>query len=189
MKYKIGIFGSSGGDMNLIKPKVTELGNTLGNYANSIVIVTGAGAGMPYDIASIAASHGVEVIGYSDSFDLEDHKRNYPDHNLEIYSQLVYVPPSFLGLSFRARKKLRNVISTGDCDSCVIVSGRWGTLNEFTNMIDQQKLVGVLTGTDGIADMLPELSRKISKEGQGEIIFDNNPNKLIEKVLTTLKTA
>lgn len=186
MKYKIGIFASSAGDMAMVTPKALELGRVLGKHADSIIVVTGAGAGMPYEIAKVAASHGVEVWGYSDSFDLDDHKNNYPEHDLSIYDQLVYVPREFSTLSYRACKKFRNVRSTGDCDSGIIISGRWGTLNEFTNMIDQQKLVGVLTGTGGIADELPELARKISKEGQGEIIFENNPKTLIEKILSNL---
>ncbi len=186
MKYKIGVFGSSAGDMSFIQNKLSDLSKALGKHKDSIIIITGAGAGMPYEIASAAAKHGVELWGYSDSFDLDDHKRNYPEHDLSIYSKLIYVPPSFAELSFRGRKKLRNVSSTGDCDSCIVIAGRWGTLNEFTNMIDQQKLVGVLTETGGIADELPALSRKISKEGQGEIIFESNPKTLIEKILHKL---
>ncbi len=186
MKYKIGIFGSSAGDMSLIQNKLAELSQALGDHSESIIIITGAGAGMPYQIASNAARQGVELWGYSDSFDLDDHTRNYPEHDLSIYTKLIYVPPEFSKLSFRGRKKLRNVSSTGDCDSCIVIAGRWGTLNEFTNMIDQQKLVGVLTGTGGIADELPALSQKISKEGQGEIIFESDPKKLVEKILSNL---
>lgn len=189
MKYKIGVFGSSAGEINKNQAILDALSEALADHSESIIIITGAGAGMPYEIAKSASRSGVEVWGYSDSFDLKDHMQNYPKHDLTIYSKLVYISPSFADLSYRARKKMRNVISTGDCDSCIVVAGRWGTLNEFTNMIDQQKNVGVLIGTGGIADELPVLARKISKDGQGEIIFERSPKNLIEKLLYTLDST
>jgi glycogen synthase len=51
-----------------------------------------------------------------------------------------------------------------------------------------QKTIGVLTGTGGVADELPDLAKKINKEGQGEIFFDNNPKSLVEKLLAVLKS-
>ncbi len=82
--------------------------------------------------------------------------------------------------------KYRNVILTGTCDTGIIISGGWGTLNEFTNLLDQKQLVGVLTGTAGVADELPALSQKLSKEGQGTVIFESDPNILVDKLIHCL---
>lgn len=84
--------------------------------------------------------------------------------------------------------KYRNVISTATCDAAIVISGRWGSLNELSNLLDMQKVVGVLTDTGGIADELPELSKKISKEGQGKLIFEPDPQILVEKLLEVLST-
>jgi hypothetical protein len=59
-------------------------------------------------------------------------------------------------------------------------------LNEFTNLIDLQKTVAILTSTGGIADELPALSTKISKAGQGQILFESDPKQLVEKLLNSL---
>ncbi len=187
MKYKIGVFGSSAGDMTEVMPKAMEVGKVLGKYADSVIIITGACSGLPYAVAKTAADNGVEIWGFSSEIDIEKQKLRDPEDDHSIYTKLQFVPEDYPFVSNqRASMKYRNVISTASCDAGIIISGRWGSLNEFTNLIDQQKIVGVLTGTGGIADELPTLSQKISKEGQGEIIFDDDPEKLIEKIFVAL---
>ncbi len=190
MKYKVGVFGSSAGDMSLALPGAIELGRVFGEYADHLIIITGGCAGLPYEVAKKAHSSDVEIRGYSAEINMDELQKSAPDDDHSIYSELRFVPTNFpLAQTRSARMKYRNVISTANCDAGIIISGRWGTLNEFTNLIDQQKIVGVLTDTGGIADELPELTRKISKAGQGRIIFESDPGKLVGKILTTLKTA
>jgi len=187
MKYKIGIFGSSAGDVAIAMPKAIEIGKALGQYKNSIIVINGACPGLPYAAAKQAADQGVEVWGFSSSHNAEEQQREYPTDNLRIYKKLIYVPEDFAFASYdRACKKYRNVISTANCDAGIIIAGQWGTLNEFTNLIDMQKTVGILTDSGGIADELPALSRKISKAGQGTIIFDDDPKTLVAKLLKNL---
>lgn len=188
MKYKIGIFGSSAGDLENILPKARQLGRALGKHADAISIITGACSGLPYAVAKAAADEGSEILGFSPVFDIEEQKKFTPDDDISIYKRIEYMPRNFkLANNDLANKKYRNVISTATCDAGIVISGRWGSLNEFTNLIDMQKIVGVLTGTNGIADELPGLSQKISKEGQGQIIFNDNPVKLVEEVLAALQ--
>lgn len=190
MKYKIGIFGSSAGDMTAVRPKAVELGRLLGEHADSVIIVTGGCAGLPYVVAQAAAAQGVEIWGFSAELNMEELRLQAPDDDHTIYSKLEFVPQNYVfATNRRARMKYRNVISTATCDAGIIISGRWGSLNEFTNLIDLQKTVGVLTGTGGIADELPALSRKISKEGQGHIIFDDNPKTLTQKLLRVMQSS
>lgn len=189
MKYKLGIFGSSAGDMEQVLPKARILGEVLRNHSNELILMTGACAGVPYEVLSKAAPGGIEIWGFSPSLNREDQLKNNPDDDLSMYSKLVYVPAEFpFADTRRACMKYRNVISTATCDAAIVISGRWGSLNELTNLLDMQKVVGVLTDTGGIADELPELSKKISKEGQGELIFESDPQKLVEKLLKALST-
>ena len=175
--------------MEEVLPKARELGRALSNYAEQLILVTGGCAGLPYEVASNAAQGGVEIWGFSPSHDRADHTKNNPGEDSSIYSKLVFVPAEFpFADNRRACMKYRNVISTATCDAGIIISGRWGSLNEFTNLLDMQKTVGVLTGTGGIADELPGLAKKISKEGQGKIIFESDPRKLTKAIIQSLAT-
>ncbi|HUD10201.1 MAG TPA: hypothetical protein VMR28_00845 [Candidatus Saccharimonadales bacterium] len=187
MKYKIGIFGSSAGDMSISLPKAEELGQVLGQYSDKVTIITGACSGIPYAAAKVAADRGVNIWGYSPMLDLKGQRKFTPDDDISIYTKLVYVPANFeYADNDLVRKKYRNVLSTSSCDAGIIISGRWGSLNEFTNLIDLQKVVGVLTDTGGIADELVQLNKKIYKEGQGRIVFNNDPQELVNAIFTSL---
>jgi hypothetical protein len=188
-KYKIGVFGSAAGDMAETIPVAEEIGRLLGDQADSVIVITGACPGLPFAAVQAAAAKGVEIWGFSSSLDEAAQKAEYPDDDLSIYGKIIYVPPDFPYLdSHQACKKYRNFFSTASCDAAIIIAGRWGTLNEFTNLLDMQKTVAVLSGSGGIADEIPNLANKISKAGQGQIIFDNDPKQLIEKLLLTLRS-
>jgi predicted Rossmann-fold nucleotide-binding protein len=189
MKYKIGIYGSSVGDMGVIMPKAIELGRVLGEYVDQVIIITGAGAGLPYEVASQAAAEGVEVWGFPSAKDLDGLKRQHPDHDFSIYKKLVYVPADFEFVdNDRTSMKYRNVTSTATADAGIIISGAWGTLNEYAVLTDQGKIAAVLAGTGGIADELPSLLQKITKKGQGETFFEADPRQLVEQLIARLKT-
>ena len=72
-------------------------------------------------------------------------------------------------------------------DAGIIISGRWGTMNEFTNLHDMGKVIGVLTGTGGVADDLSSLSKKIHKPSKAVVIFDSSPEQLVKRILEELK--
>ena len=79
------------------------------------------------------------------------------------------------------------MISTANCDAGIIISGRWGTMNEFTNLFDMGKAIGVLTGTGGVADELPAFCKKITKHNRSKVIFNDEPEKLVELVIKELQ--
>lgn len=186
-KYKIGVYGSAAGNYADFVPVAKKIGKGLGKHADSVIVVTGACPGLPYAVAKAAADKGVEIWGFSSSLNAVAQQQEYPDDDLSIYKKIVYVPDDFpFASNERARKKYRNVVSTANCDAAIIISGRWGTLNEFTNLIDFGKTVGVMTDTKGIADELPALSSKISKPDQGQVFFENKPDILVKKLLDNL---
>lgn len=186
-KIRLGIFGSSSGDMTVSKTVARQLGRVLRDYSDSLILVTGACPGLPYAVIAEASSSGIEIWGYSSSLDAMAQKNEYPDDDLSMYSKMIYVSPDFaLKDNPNACKKYRNLIATASCDAGIIVSGLWGTLNEFTDLVDLQKTIGVVTGTGGVADELPHLTQKIIKPDQGEVIFDSDPAQLVQKVLGAL---
>ena len=48
------------------------------------------------------------------------------------------------------------------------------------------KIIGVYTDTGGIAGELENLNKKIYKPGKAKIIFNNDPELLIKKILAEL---
>ncbi len=68
-------------------------------------------------------------------------------------------------------------------DIVLIVSGHSGTLGEFAIAYDEGKLIGVLQGTGGIADIVPELVEAIDKETGSAIIYGADPERLIDRAV------
>jgi len=187
MIYKIGVFGSAVNHHKIDEKRVEMLVNELSK--EKVVILTGACSGVPYQIASKFAEKNIEVHGYSPEIDLKNQKKLTPEDNLLIYKKLIFSPKCFENISDpESRKKYRNVISTATCDAGIIIAGRWGTLNEFTNLHDMGKVIGVLTKTGGIADELPKLCKKIDKKSKAKVFFNSNPKTLVKEVMNELKS-
>lgn len=187
-KFKIGVFGSAGGEEEIEKasPKAETIGEVLGK--SDSVVITGACAGLPYVAAVAAKKNGAEVWGFSPALNFSQQEAMTPGDDNSIYNKLVYVPEDF---EFKdddlVCRKYRNVISTATCDAGIIIAGRWGTMHEFCSLFDFGKVIGVLTGTGGIADEMPELTKKISKESKARVIFESKPEKLAQLVIAELQ--
>lgn len=186
MRYKIGVFGSAEGDFNLTLGKAKELGKALGK--RNVIVITGATTGLPYETSLEAYKGGSKIWGFSAAIDLENQKELTVGLDNTIFSKLFYIPRNYQFANDKnVSRKYRNVTSTATCDAGIIISGRWGTLNEFTNLYDMGKVIGVLTGTGGIADELVNLYKKINKKSKAIVIFDTQPEKLIAKIIKELK--
>ena len=194
-KYKIGIFGSAVNESEKAIETTKKLGRILGK--KDIIIVTGACAGMPDIVAQEALKTETEVWGFAPVASEKELKELYKDNDFSHYKNIYYIPANFKDLffikadtEFKVQKpslqKYRNVISTANCDGGIIISGRWGSMNEFTNLFDMGKVIGVLTGTGGIADELPSLMKKINKPSSAKVIFNEDPEILVNAVLEEL---
>lgn len=187
MKERIGIFGSAVYDSEAITTKARELGEVLAEA--DVILITGACSGLPYEVALAAYKKGrTEIWGFSPAPNYEGQVACTPDDDNTIYSRLTYTPADFEFVSDVAvARKYRNVLSTATCDGGIVVSGRWGSLNEFTNLYDMGKVIGVLTGTGGIADILPDLSRQISKPSKASVFFNNSASILVSQVISEIR--
>jgi predicted Rossmann-fold nucleotide-binding protein len=185
MHYRIGIFGAATYD----RPELAEPARGLGRAlaAAGAGVITGGCSGLPYLAAHAAWEAGAEIWGFSPVRNAEEQREYVPDDDISIYAELVYVPETFpFAGNFEVCKKYRNIISTTTCDAGIIISGAWGTLNEFTNLADFGKVIGVLAGSGDVADVLPELMRGIGKEPAGGVIFESDPEMLVAKVIAEL---
>jgi len=195
MIYKIGVYGStvSKGEKAVALGK--ELGKNLAKHR--CIVITGACSGMPYTVAYEAAQHGAEIWGFSPELNFDAQEKAYPNDDITIYSRLIYVPQNYKELFMThlesdtldqaGRLKYRNVISTINCDAGIIISGGWGTLNEFTNLIYDGKPIGVLIGTGELADELAGWYPRLRKKSHSVVYFDSNPEKLVAELITLLQ--
>lgn len=186
MKYKIGVFGSAEGNIQKIFNKAHVLGKELGKQ--KVIVITGASTGLPYEVAKTAKAAGAEVWGFSQTTNLKEQEKLTPNCDSSIYKKLIYIPENYeFAANNSVCKKYRNVTSTANCDAGIIIAGRWGTMNEFTNLYDMGKVIGVLTGTGGITDELENLNKKIKKKSKAKLLFNSSPYRLIRNVILELK--
>jgi predicted Rossmann-fold nucleotide-binding protein len=198
MKYKIGIYGSNVVESEAAVRLAQELGSVLAQ--NDVIVLTGGCSGMPYAVAHTAKQKGTEVWGFTPELNEEGQKLAYLLDDITIYDKLFYVPPQYDQLFYldhklvsvcdhSARLKYRNVISTIHADAGIIVSGGWGTLNEFTNLIYDGKPIGVLLGTGGLADELPEWYPRLRKKSGSVVHFSGSPTDLVVALLKELASG
>lgn len=177
LKYKICVSGAAetGHCAEDTLKKTKELGRQIAEH--NAVLVTGATTGTPYWAAIGAKDAGGFVIGLSPASSEAEHVKKY-DLPLDYHDMIVYTGFGYSG---------RNLLLTRTADAVVVSCGRIGTLNEFTIAFEDNKPIGVLIGTGGIADDLEDILKK-SHRGMGKVVFDSDPRSLLEKVFKLIKT-
>jgi uncharacterized protein (TIGR00725 family) len=151
-----------------------DVGSEIAN--RGAILLTGATTGIPDYAARGAKSKNGLVIGFSPATTRKEHVKKYhlptENHDIIFYSSFGYAH--------------RNTLLTTMSDAVIVVSGRIGTLNEFTTTFEENKIIGVLLGSGGIADDIPHIIQ-ISRRGMGHIVYDNEPKVLVEKVMKAVK--
>ena len=178
-KPKIGVMGSSRSQIEEFElERLTELAVRLGQAIaeRGCVLITGGTTGFPDTVSRSARRSGCLTVGISPASSREEHSIRYrlPEDAVDV---MVYTGFGLKG---------RNVINVRSSDVVIIFGGGIGTLNEFTIAYDEGKVVGVLEGTGGIADKIKELVSFSSKPDDGGLVFDANPQELIDNCLKRL---
>jgi uncharacterized protein (TIGR00725 family) len=171
-KFKIGVFGSAGGDFEKLKPLAREVGQMIAT--RDCILVTGGCPGLPYEAALGAHSRGGLVLGISPAMNLQHHRD---------FFKFPVEPHILIFTGFE--KKGRNVINIRTCNAAIFISGRSGTLNEFTTFWDEgdeSKVIGLLAGTGGVVDN--EIASYIErtrneKPSKVTLIKQSNPQTLV----------
>lgn len=168
---KIAMYGSAAPDMY---PHVIELAKNLGAEVakRGHTLITGACLGIPHEIAQSAFHAQGQVIGYSPACNKQQHiAESLPT---EGYTELIFLPPEMEGKRIEVRYKLRNIDSVDACDAAIFISGRIGTLNEYTLAYDLLKPFGALLGTGGAADALEDITKRVPKKPQPFMCFSSD---------------
>ncbi len=172
LKYKICVSGAA--ETPFCGPDALEKAKELGREVvrHNGVLVTGATTGIPYWAAIGAKEEGGISIGLSPAVSELAHVKSYKLPT-DYFDLIIYTGFEYSG---------RNLLLTRASDAVLFVCGRIGTLNEFTIAFEDQKPIGVLEESGGMADMMKEIVER-SHRKFNKIVYDNNPKRLVEKVL------
>lgn len=176
LKYKICVSGAA--ETSSCASDAIEKAEMIGREIakRGIVLVTGATTGMPYWSAKGAKSEGGIVIGLSPAASKVAHVKTYR-LPLDYHDLIIYTGFNYAG---------RNLLLTRSSDAIITICGRIGTLNEFTIGFEDQKPMGVLEGSGGIADRLREIVAN-SHRGPGKIVFSDDPSDLVDKLINLIE--
>ena len=170
MKIKIGVMGSAED-----RPDVIDKGMALGRAiaARDAILLTGATTGVIYTVGKAARDAGAMHIGISPGHDANEHAERY-GLPLNACDAIIYTGFGLKG---------RNVVLVRSCDIVIFIAGSTGSLNEFTIAYDEGKVIGALIGSGGVADEIEKLTQIFSKRTKAQILYDDDPVRLIEKCL------
>ena len=176
LKLKLAVSGAA--ETGHCAPNALELTKELGRQIvkHNAVLVTGATTGAPLWAAIGAKEANGFVIGLSPAATETEHVKTY-GLPLDYHDMIVYTGFGYSG---------RNLFLTRAADAVFVTCGRIGTLNEFTVAFEDNKAIGVLIGTGGMADELQTIVEK-AKRGMGKVVYDPDPKTLVEKVLELVK--
>jgi uncharacterized protein (TIGR00725 family) len=182
-KPVVGVMGASENDAlsESEKARLKQLAELLGTVLaqHGCILVTGATTGLPDMVAKAFRRCGGFALGISPAQDRKEHLERYglPDDGADV---IVYTGFGYKG---------RNVINVRSADVVIVLGGATGTLNEFTIAYDEGKIIGVLEGSGGVADHVKEIIQFCQKPTRGLVVFDKDPEKLVERCLEALSRA
>lgn len=177
MICQIGVMGSSNDVLHEDdRQRLQEIAERLGVAiaAQGCSLVTGATTGLPDMVSRAARRHGGLTIGISPAISEIEHISHY-QYPVDAAEVMIYTGFGLKG---------RNVINIRSSDIVLIFGGGMGALNEFTIAYDEGKIIGVLTGTGGIADHLREVVDFANKQTTARLIYASEPERLIDECLS-----
>lgn len=140
------------------------------------VLTTGATIGLPFYAAKGAKEAGGKSIGFSPASSLREHLRKY---RLP-FSYFDFI--NFTGMEYVGR----DLYLVQSSDAVITVGGRFGSLHEFTSALEAGKPCGILTGSGGTADVIPELMKVLEPPHKNLVVFHDNPEYLVNEIVAIL---
>ena len=182
-KPVVGVMGASNNDAlsheeeTRLKDLADGLGAALAKH--DCILLTGATTGLPDLVARAFRQQGGFALGISPAENRAEHLKRYdlPEDGADAII--------FTGFGYKGR----NVINIRSADIVMIFGGAIGTLNEFTIAYDEGKIIGVLEGSGGVADHIREIIDFCKKPTRGAVIFDSEPETLLQRCLGAMNPS
>lgn len=177
MRYSICISGAAGGkSVEQGCGLAYELGVAVAKAGH--VVTTGATVGLPLYAAKGAKDAGGTSIGFSPAASVKEHVKKYR-LPIGFFDYVNYTGMSYIG---------RDIHLVQSSDAVITVGGRMGSLHEFTTALEARMPCGVLLGSGGLADFIPQLLEELEEPAGSRIVFDTDPDRLVKKVLELLES-
>jgi uncharacterized protein (TIGR00725 family) len=176
LKIKVGVSGAAETGTCGIHAfdQAKELGREVIRQGG--IIVTGATTGFPLWSAMGAKEERGISIGLSPAANEKEHVESYR-LPIDYMDLIVYTGFGFPG---------RDLLFTRSCDALLIGCGRIGTIHEFTIAFEDGKPIGILEGEWTMDETIREILARGNRPND-KIIFDDNPKRLVERVLELVK--
>jgi hypothetical protein len=172
MALKVGVMGGAGeGVADEHLQRSHDLGAAIAGAG--CIMITGGCPGLPLAAARGAKSRGGTVVGISPGLSLEEHTFKYESPTIH-HDLLIFTGSGLMG---------REVVNIRSSDIVVIIGGSTGTLGELAIAYDEGKLIGVLTGTGGISDLVPEILAACHKQTGARVLYHHDPGELVAQLL------
>lgn len=173
--YSICVSGAaSGRTIEEDKSLAERLGAAIARRGH--ITTTGATIGLPFYAAKGAKREGGMSIGFSPASGIRDHMRRYRLPR-NYFDYINYTGMNYVG---------RDAYLIQSSDAVITVGGRFGSLHEFVTAIEMHKPCGILIGSDGTADVIPELVKVLELPQRHKVIFDENPENLVARMVEIL---
>lgn len=175
LKYSICVSGAAAGPTVKASASLAErTGVAIAHEGH--ILTTGATIGLPYYAAVGAKKEGGMSIGFSPATSLREHLRKY---RLP-YEAFDFI--NFTGMHYVGR----DLYLIQSSDAVITIGGRFGSLHEFTSALEDHKPCGVLLGSGGTADIIPELMQRLQPPEDDLVIYDDDPERLVKRIIEVL---
>ena len=175
MNYSICVSGAAAGStVEGAHDSAHKLGKAIAEAGH--IITTGATVGLPMYAARAAKDAGGHSIGFSPASSLREHVNKYR-LPIGFFDYIVYTGMNYVG---------RDVFLVQSSDAVITVGGRFGSLHEFTTALESRMVCGVLLGSGGAADVIPELMKQLPAPNEKLVVFDSDPVRLVQKIISIL---
>jgi uncharacterized protein (TIGR00725 family) len=171
-QLKICVSGAA--DTGHCGPNAMDAAKELGReiVRQGAVLVTGATTGFPLWSAMGAKEAGGMSIGFSPASNAREHVEVY-GLPLDYFDLIVYTGFGYSG---------RNLLLTRASDAVIVGCGRVGTINEFSIVFEDGKLIGVLEGEWATDEVIKDIMEKGHRHSD-KVLFDPNPAKLVQRII------
>jgi len=178
MNYRFKIAVSGAARISHCAKNIEKLARELGKEIarQKCILVTGATTGVPHFVAKGCKERGGFSVGFSPASSEAAHIKTYK-LPVDAFDIIIYTGFDYSG---------RNLLMTNAADGVIIICGRMGTLNEFTTAFEDQKPIGVLEGSGGVADKI-KLIATGPHRGVKKIAYEREPKKLVRKLVELIK--
>lgn len=175
-KVRIGIIGAAADNIHKdIKNAAVRLGELIA--AMEYEAATGTSIGAPHIVISKAKELGAKTIGFSPDSDSKVHTQRYDNAPFSCFDKVFFIP----GFT---KRSIRFIDS---CDAIIVLGGRMGTLSEYTIAFEENKPIGVLTSSGGIASQLKKITALCTKHRKEPVFFYSDAEKLFRRLVEYLR--